>query len=125
MTQQPDRRMNREYSMAEFADKLDESTNRLSSDIDRVNVSLGSDIKRVEDSVKSLANRVAYSDTSELKLQAIEVRIAASEARMADGIDSANTTAGQALIAAKWAIGVLVAILSTLVYVAYQATGAV
>ena len=57
----------REYSMGELADKIDDSTRRLSDDI-----------RRVEESVESLKNRVAYSDMQELKMSALEERLTTS-----------------------------------------------
>ena len=89
--------------MGELADKIDDSTRRLSEDI-----------KRVEDALGELKNRVAYSDMQELKMTALEERLTVS-------VENANTRAGQALGIAKWAIGVLIAILGTLIFVAMEA----
>jgi predicted DNA-binding protein YlxM (UPF0122 family) len=94
----------REYSMGELADKIDESTRRLSEDI-----------ARVEASVESLKNRVAYSDMQEVKMGALEERLSLS-------VENANSIARQAASIAKWAIGVLIAILGTLIFVAMEAT---
>lgn len=108
----------REYSMAELVERIDNATTTLSDKIDHVRDELSSDLTRVEKSLDAMKDRVVFSDLYEAHRVALEREINMKLAVMEAEMKSANERAASAELLARWALGILVAILATIIAIA-------
>jgi uncharacterized protein Yka (UPF0111/DUF47 family) len=108
----------REYSMAELFDKIEDVKVGLSSELRSRTEDLKSDIGRVERSVDSMKDRVVYTDLYQTQMRAHESEIELRFVAVLKEMASANDRAERAENLAKWALGVLVAILGFIIAIA-------
>ena len=75
--------------------------------IDEVKIDLRADIADVKSSVAEIKQSVVHSDVHRVEIKSLQ-----------DGVDRANERAETAETLAKWALGVLVALLGTVITIA-------